>query len=146
MKYIHTGIFLKFKCGQKKLLELNVEPQIAANDEAFLAINDVKDVILRAPGDIYIDNECLSMKDTNGVNVLAAVYTWARVKDVSVQYMVRTFNCDHMATYFMVGQTECTTFTTVSSVVRCPGLISRYNYPDGQLSKFMLENIHKKNV
>ena len=27
------------------------------------------------------------MKETNEVNVFAALYTWARVKDISVRYM-----------------------------------------------------------
>ena len=72
--------------------------------------------------------------------MFAALYTWARVKDISVQYMLRTFNCDHLATYFMIGQTEWTTFTPVYHFANCPG-INSYNYPDGQLSKLMIGTI-----
>ena len=57
------------------LLELNVEPHITNNDEAFLAVNKVSDVILWNPDDVFIYNECINMIETNGVTVLRALYT-----------------------------------------------------------------------
>ena len=125
------------------VLEMNVEPQVTQNDLALVAVNDVQEVLLRNPGNIFIDNECLIQKETNGVNVLAAIYTWARVRDISVQYNSTSFNCDHLSTFFMIGQAEWTTYTTVSSLAS--GLPS-YNFHNGQLSKLMIEDVHMKNV
>ena len=57
---------------RKLLLELNVEPSITnQQEEAFVEINEVNDVLLRDPGKVSVDNECLFQKKTNGPNSLS---------------------------------------------------------------------------
>ena len=63
---------LKMNCGRKLLLELNVEPSITnQQEEAFVEINEVNDVLLSDPGKVSVDNECLFQKKTNGPNSLS---------------------------------------------------------------------------
>ena len=89
--YIHTGMLLKMKCGRKLLLEMNVEPSVTNRKEAaFIEINEINEVLLRDPGRVIIDNECLFEKETNGVDVLAAIYTWARLRGRSVDATLLT--------------------------------------------------------
>ena len=89
--YIHTGMLLKMKRGRKLLLEMNVEPSVTNRKEAaFIEINEINEVLLRDPGRVIIDNECLFEKETNGVDVLAAIYTWARLRGRSVDATLLT--------------------------------------------------------
>ena len=61
-------------------------------EEAYVEINDVNDDLLRNPGKVSVDNECLFQKKTNGVDVLAAIYTWARVRGRTVDYTLMKFS------------------------------------------------------
>ena len=134
-------MLLKMKCGRKLLLELNVEPSFNnQQEEAFVEINEVNDVLLSDPGKVSVDNECLFQKKTNGVDVLAAIYTWARVRGRTADYTLMEFNCDHLVTLFMTGRSEWTTFTSISGLGR---LTNRFNF-EGEISKIGMENIHKK--
>ena len=139
--YIHTGMLLKMKCGRKLLLEMNVEPSVTNRKEAaFIEINEINEVLLRDPGRVIIDNECLFEKETNGVDVLAAIYTWARLRGRSVENDLNDFNCDHLVTLFMTGVAKWTTYTTVSGLGR---FTTQFDL-EGEVSRMDIQDIHKK--
>ena len=93
---------------------------------------------------MFINNECLELKENNGVDVLGALYTYSRVKGMSIRYSLSTFNCDHLSTFLMVGEATWTTYTNVSSFGSA--ILRGYDFPHGQLGAAELINIHNKIV
>ena len=141
--YIHTGLLIKTKEGEQMILEMNREPSINKKQDAdttYIEINNVSEVLLRDAGAVYIDNECLLEKSTNGVDVISALYTWARVTGKTVQYKLTDFNCDHFCTLLMVGKSMWTTKTKISVLGQWT---SSYNC-EGEISQILIENIVKK--